>query len=69
MSSIEPMFGIHQVAETFGIDERTVWRRVQDGFLRKPLKVGKLARWFESDIAECQQRLREQRESQERKMK
>ena len=69
MNAVETMYDVHRVAEFLGIDERTVWRRVQDGFLRRPVKIGKLTRWFESDIAHCQQRMREKRESQERKMK
>ena len=69
MTAVEGMFDLHKVAETLGIDERTVWRRVAEGVLRRPVKNGKLARWFESDLAEYQQQLREQRDSQERKTK
>ena len=60
-NAAEPMWGLQKVAELLGINIRTVWRRVADGELPKPVKVGSLARWFQSDIAHYQQRLREQR--------
>ena len=61
MNAVEEMFDLHRVAGLLGIDERTVWRRVADGTLRKPVRVGRAVRWFESDIATYQQKLREER--------
>ncbi len=57
----EPMWGLQKVAELLGISTRTVWRRVDDGEIPKPVKVGSLDRWFQSDITNYQQRLRKQR--------
>ena len=61
MNPVEGMFDLHKVAKLLDIDERSVWRRVAEGKLRKPAKVGRSARWFESDIATYQQRLRDER--------
>ena len=63
MNSIEAMLNLRQVAKLLGIVKRSVWRRVADGSLPKPVKIGSAARWFESDIAKYQQRLRDDRES------
>jgi predicted DNA-binding transcriptional regulator AlpA len=69
VATVERMYDVREVAALLGIDERTVWRTVQAGLLRKPVKNGKLARWFESDIAECQQRMRDLRTTEERTSK
>lgn len=61
VATIEEMLDLNAVAKFLAIDERTVWRRVADGTLPKPVKVGRAARWFASDIANFQQRLREER--------
>lgn len=57
----EEMWGLNRVASLLGINARSVWRRVAEGDLPKPVKVGRLARWFASDIANYQQQLREGR--------
>ena len=64
MNTVEEMFDLHKVAGLLGIDERTVWRRVADKTLQKPVKVGRAVRWFASDIATYQQRLRDERGDQ-----
>jgi predicted DNA-binding transcriptional regulator AlpA len=61
MSAIEQTYNVHKVASLLAIDERTVWRRVAEGKLRKPVKDGRASRWHESDLAEYQQRLRDER--------
>lgn len=60
-TTLEEMLDLHAVAKLLGIDERSVWRRVADGTLPKPVKIGRSVRWFASDIANFQKRLREQR--------
>ena len=60
-ATVEEMLNLHSVAKFLSIDERTVWRRVADGTLPRPVKVGGAARWFASDIADYQQKLRDER--------
>jgi predicted DNA-binding transcriptional regulator AlpA len=60
-ATVEEMYDLHAVAKFLAIDERTVWRRVSEGKLAKPVKLGRAARWFASDLASYQQRLRDER--------
>jgi predicted DNA-binding transcriptional regulator AlpA len=59
---IETMMDAKKLAEMLGASVRTVWRLVSAGILPKPVQVGGSTRWFESDIAEFQRRLKEKRE-------
>jgi predicted DNA-binding transcriptional regulator AlpA len=59
--SVEEMLDLRALAKLLAIDERSVWRRVADGTLAKPVKVGRSARWFVSDVANYQKKLREER--------
>lgn len=38
------------VANLLGLSRATVWRRVADGTLPKPVKIGGLTRWVSSEI-------------------
>jgi predicted DNA-binding transcriptional regulator AlpA len=51
-----------QVAELLSVSVREVWRLVARGELAQPVKIGRCAVWFESDVVEFQARLRAQRE-------
>ena len=59
---IEAMLDVKRLAEKLSASVRTVWRLVSAGVLPKPVQVGGSTRWFESDIAEFQRRLKEKRE-------
>ncbi len=39
-----------EVAAQLRVSVPTVWRRVKDGTIPKPLKIGSLSRWQQSDI-------------------
>jgi predicted DNA-binding transcriptional regulator AlpA len=52
---------LRRLAKVLAVSERTVWRLVASGELPRPVRAGKCVRWFQSDIAGYQQRLREQR--------
>jgi predicted DNA-binding transcriptional regulator AlpA len=58
----EKMWSVAAIASFLGVNVRTVWRRVADGELPKPVKVGRSVRWFDSEIAEYQKRLRSARD-------
>jgi predicted DNA-binding transcriptional regulator AlpA len=62
MSNAVRQFRVGEVAEFFSISVRKVWRLVAEGELAPPVKIGRCAVWFESDIVEFQMRLRAQRE-------
>lgn len=62
MSNAVRQFRVGDVAEFLGISVRKIWRLVAQGELAPPVKIGRCAVWFESDIVEFQMRLRAQRE-------
>lgn len=39
-----------EVAAQLGVSVPTFWRRVKDGTIPRPLKIGSLSRWQQSDI-------------------
>jgi predicted DNA-binding transcriptional regulator AlpA len=59
---IEAMLDVKRLAEKLGASVRTVWRLVSAGVLPKPVQVGGSTRWFESDFAAFQRKLREERD-------
>ncbi|GLS88091.1 hypothetical protein GCM10010873_30650 [Cypionkella aquatica] len=40
-----------EAAALLGCSRATFWRRVKDGTIAKPLRIGGLTRWRESDLA------------------
>jgi len=51
------------VAQRLGVSKRQVYFLIDAGALSKPLKVGRLNRWVESDISAYISRLAAQREA------
>ena len=45
-----PLLRDKEVAGILSVSVPTVWRRVKDGTIPKPLKIGALSRWAKSDI-------------------
>lgn len=39
-----------QVATMFGVSRMTIWRRVADGVIPRPIKIGGATRWVRSEI-------------------
>jgi len=58
---IEAMMDVKKLAEMPGASVRTVLRLVSADVLPKPVQAGGFTRWFESEIAEFQRRLKEKR--------
>jgi predicted DNA-binding transcriptional regulator AlpA len=56
------LYRVQDVAALLTLSVREVWRRVANGELAPPVKIGRCSVWFDSDISEFQKRLREQRE-------
>jgi excisionase family DNA binding protein len=51
----EPLLTVRAVSTRLGVSVRSVWRRVSEGDLH-PVRVGRLARFSESDLAEYMRR-------------
>jgi excisionase family DNA binding protein len=51
----EPLVDVKAVAARLAVSVRSVWRRVSEGDLH-PVRVGRLARFSESDLAEYMRR-------------
>lgn len=59
--SAEQMMDLKMVAARLLASTRKIWRLVAEGEFPKPVKVGRSVRWFESDIARYQEKLRQNR--------
>ena len=52
------------VAHSLNISVSSVWRRVRDGTLPQPIRIGYLSRWSEADIGDAIDRAKYVRDSQ-----
>lgn len=50
MNIIDPLLTVRESAAVLQISVPTFWRRVADGTVTKPVKLGGLSRWPESEI-------------------
>lgn len=50
MTITDPLLKDREAASLLGISVPTFWRRVADGTIPKPLKLGALSRWPQSEI-------------------
>lgn len=41
---------VQEVGTLLGCSRTTIWRRVQDGTLPKPIKIGGITRWRSTDL-------------------
>jgi len=51
MNITDPLLNDREGAEYLHISVPTFWRRVADGTIPRPLKLGGLSRWPQSEIA------------------
>ena len=49
---VDPLLKDREAAPLLGISVPTFWRRVADGTVPKPIKLGALSRWPQSEILE-----------------
>jgi len=47
---VDPLLTVREAASLLGISIPTFWRRVADGTISKPIKLGGLSRWPQSEI-------------------
>lgn len=50
MQNIDPLLNAPESAILFHVSEPTFWRRVADGSIPKPIKIGHLSRWPQSEL-------------------
>lgn len=56
VASVDPLLKDREAAPLLNISIPTFWRRVADGTLPKPIKLGTLSRWPQSEILEVIER-------------
>ncbi|MFD1157908.1 helix-turn-helix transcriptional regulator [Roseovarius aestuarii] len=54
---------VKEVADVCQCSPSTVWRRVADGTIPKPIKIGGMTRWSMSEIAAAIEAVKAQREA------
>jgi predicted DNA-binding transcriptional regulator AlpA len=47
---VDPLLTAREAAPLLGVSIPTFWRRVADGTIPKPIKLGALSRWPQSEI-------------------
>jgi len=47
---VDPLLPAREAAPLLGVSVPTFWRRVADGTVPKPIKLGALSRWPQSEI-------------------
>lgn len=50
LGCIDPLLTVREAAPLLGMSVPTFWRRVADGTISKPIKLGALSRWPQSEI-------------------
>ncbi len=50
MISVDPLLTAREVAAFLQISQPTLYRRITDGTLPRPVKLGSLSRWPQSEI-------------------
>ncbi|MBN9031628.1 MAG: DNA-binding protein [Rhizobiales bacterium 63-7] len=51
-TAVDPLLNVKQSAAFLQVSIPTFWRRVKDGTVPKPVKIGTLSRWPQSEIVE-----------------
>jgi len=57
----DPLLTVRESAEILQISVPTFWRRVADGTVPQPLKIGALSRWPKSEIIAVIEKAKAQR--------
>jgi len=62
-ASIDPLLKDREAAPILNMSVPTFWRRVADGTLPKPIKLGALSRWPQSEILAVIERAKADRDA------
>lgn len=57
------LISVKDTARALGCSVATVWRRVADGTISKPVKIGGMTRWPESEITALIESAKAEREA------
>lgn len=60
-TAIDPLLTVREAAALFAVSVPTFWRRVADGTIPKPLKLGRTSRWVRSELLAVIEALKAQR--------
>jgi predicted DNA-binding transcriptional regulator AlpA len=60
MTAVDPLLKAREVAEMLSISVPSLYRRMADGTIPPPIKLGQLSRWSRSDILRAVDLAREQ---------
>ncbi|MEP3675478.1 helix-turn-helix domain-containing protein [Sulfitobacter sp.] len=61
-TGVDPLLKVAEAAELFSISVPSFWRRVADGSIGKPIKIGGLSRWPRSEILAVIEKAKAQRD-------
>lgn len=50
ITPVDPLLRDREGAQMLGVSVPTFWRRVADGTISPPIKLGRLSRWPQSEI-------------------
>tara|TARA_R100000655_G_scaffold19612_1_gene40842 strand:- start:177 stop:377 length:201 start_codon:yes stop_codon:yes gene_type:complete len=50
MKPTDPLIRDREAAAMIGASVSTFWRRVQEGMISRPIKIGGMSRWRQSEI-------------------
>jgi predicted DNA-binding transcriptional regulator AlpA len=50
MQPTDPLIRDREAAAMIGASVSTFWRRVQEGMISRPIKIGGMSRWRQSEI-------------------
>lgn len=62
-SETDPLIRDGDAADMLGCSKATFWRRVGDGTIPRPIKIGGMSRWPRSEIVAVIDRAKAQREA------
>ncbi|WP_371931407.1 helix-turn-helix transcriptional regulator [Roseovarius sp. MMSF_3359] len=63
LQSFDRLVSVKDTAAAYGCSVATVWRRVSDGTIPQPVKIGGMTRWSMSEIADAIEDAKAKREA------
>lgn len=67
MTTVDPLLKATEVAEMLNISVTSIYRRMADGTIPRPIKLGGLSRWSQADILSAMAAAKERRVEPQRR--